>query len=72
MNAYNFSNWSIEEYAQNLLDGFDEAAGMSPEQKDTVVKAACRKLQDDNGFLELLDSYIGPVLKEGFKVRRLL
>lgn len=69
MNAYSFSNWSIGEYAQNLLDGFDGTDGMSQEQKDAAVKAACGKLQNDNNFLELLDSYIGPALKEEIKNR---
>lgn len=67
MSAYNFTNWNIEEYARNLLDGLEEADGISTEQKNAAVKAACEKLQNDDGFFELLDSYIGPALKEKIK-----
>ena len=55
--AYDFKNWDMESYVQNLLEGMNTAVS-----KD-VVGDICQELSDDNEFLQVLDGYIGEIIR---------
>lgn len=68
MAAYDFYNWNIKEYAQNLLDTeMDENFPddfLSPAERAVAIDEACRKVVNGDEIFLALDEVIRPALKE--------
>ena len=68
MAAYDFYNWNIKEYAQNLFgtemdESFPDEC-LSPAERAVAIDEACRKVFNGDGIFLALDGIIRPALKE--------